>query len=389
MRQAVVIEPQCWGFEHAVFNAALLCTVQEAFPGARVHFMGESKHLSAVQEVLERSGGTTSLVCKPVIIPARSLTRQARLRADLACMHAMLQRIKALRADVLVASSLATTGVLALKMLLPILLPRTPTLAVVHSCLQEVLLKARPRPSWGYLLNLKTILSLPTPRSLRLVALGAGMLEALLAEAPNQRGKWIAIDLPYLWPKEVELRSPLEGGPIRFGHFGRGGRNFDMFQRLAEEVGAQYPKAEFWQIGFNSAGVPASSGQRVLGISKYPLSTGEYSRRAMEATYAVLTRDPEDYRLSASATFHDSLAYLKPIIGLKNPYVEYYARRIGDIGYFCDGYDEIRNAVMSIMHSFPHCRYRRQIENMKAGRRIFDPEIVASNLREAILRISN
>ena len=57
-------------------------------------------------------------------------------------------------------------------------------------------------------------------------------------------------------------------------------------------------------------------------------------------------------RLVASATFLDALSYVKPGIYLRNPYVEYYFEQMGDIGYLCDSYEEMREVVLAIL-SFP------------------------------------
>ena len=48
----VVCEPQCFDFEHAEFNAALLAAVTLAFPDARVLFVAEPAHLEWVRSAL-------------------------------------------------------------------------------------------------------------------------------------------------------------------------------------------------------------------------------------------------------------------------------------------------------------------------------------------------
>ena len=58
----ILCEPQCLGFEHASFNAALLQTVLAAFPAAKVVFMAEKAHLACVREKLAEATGSLDRV---------------------------------------------------------------------------------------------------------------------------------------------------------------------------------------------------------------------------------------------------------------------------------------------------------------------------------------
>ena len=58
--------------------------------------------------------------------------------------------------------------------------------------------------------------------------------------------------------------------------------------------------------------------------------------------------------------------------------------RMGDIGYLCDSYEEMRNIVLSILREFPLARYQQQCENIRRGRRIFEPQALAPRLRAIV-----
>jgi len=41
----IICEPQCIGFEHAEFNAALLSVIKHAFPDEEIMFVAEKEHI--------------------------------------------------------------------------------------------------------------------------------------------------------------------------------------------------------------------------------------------------------------------------------------------------------------------------------------------------------
>ena len=101
-------------------------------------------------------------------------------------------------------------------------------------------------------------------------------------------------------------------------------------------------------------------------------------------TYVVWTAKPDHYRLTASGTFLDAMAFLKPGIYLRNDYIEYYFERMGDIGYLCDSCDDMVSTVREILSEFPTVRYQRQVENIRKGRIIFEPQTLAPRLRDIV-----
>jgi hypothetical protein len=206
---------------------------------------------------------------------------------------------------------------------------------------------------------------------------------------PEAASRFMAFDLPYFVHPEVDVRR--SEAVIRFGHFGvarNHEKNFGLFARLAEEVQRQLdrPLVEFLAVGFAepSASRMTSPGTSVMGLSQTPLSSEEYARRAQSITYAVGLADPSHYRLVGSTSFLDALCYLKPGIYLRNPYIEHYFDRLGDIGYLCNSFDQVRDVVFSILREFPEDRYRQQSANILRGRRIFEPEAVAPRLRAIV-----
>jgi hypothetical protein len=217
------------------------------------------------------------------------------------------------------------------------------------------------------------------------LALGGSIYPSLDLLMPEAASHFRVLDPPYFMN---ETATAVDGDRhIRFGYFGVGRnaeRAFNQFVRLAQEIQRQpgRKRGEFLIVGHVQTGVgdPAIRPGVVEGASRTALPLDEYTRRARTVTYAVSLADSAHYRLVASASFLDALCYLKPGIYLRNAYVQYYFDRMGDIGYLCDSYDELRDVILAILQNFPEARYQQQCQNIRNGRLRFEPQAVAPRL---------
>lgn len=392
LEEIILCEPQCWGFEHVPFNAALLKTAVLAFPEAHITFVGEKKHIESVRSLLSRYAPcpASSIAWQPVSIPPRQAGGWWRLNQELLWARSVLRLATERKALVLIVTSIANTGLLTLKRLLRRRSRLVPALVIPHSILSSLEGPQFRRP-WNWLISMQQVLRWRHPSGLRYISLGASIHQCIKQGYPRLARHFRPLDHPYLWAKNSEALVPWSESPkvLRFGYFGAGYRSkgFETFRRLACRSREGHPQAEFVLVGF----VPkmekrysASDETCIQGLSHEPLTQEEYGSRATSLTYAAMPLDPKSYRLSASASFLDALSFVKPGIYIRNPYVEYYFERMGDIGYLCDSYEEMRDILFSILAEFPGPRYRRQQENILKGRRIFEPETLAPKLREII-----
>jgi len=389
----VISEPQCCGFEHVPFNAAFLGAVLLAYPEAAVVFMAEHEHLNGVRHMLGRYCGTAlqRVEWQVIDIPPRNMGGWRRLFQERTEIGGLLQCAKDRQARLLILTSITSTGLLALKLHLYRAQYPFPMVAVIHSVLGTVM--RLPRKPWKWLLNLRYVLRLPQTPALRYIALGDSIFGALEVAYPALARHFSVLDHPYFMDGETSAEDaisvPLD--KIRFGYMGVGhrGKGFSTFAHLAKEVREQTERAEFLLVGFLSSTADCADYPAVAGCSKEPLSAAEYKERAISLAYVVSVAKPENYRLVASASFLDALLYTKPGIYLRNPYVEHYFQQMGDIGYLCDTYDEVRETVLGLAKQFPTERYRKQCATIRQGRRLFTPDCVAMQLRKTLVPVSS
>jgi len=162
-------------------------------------------------------------------------------------------------------------------------------------------------------------------------------------------------------------------------------KGFDTFCRLAQDIEPLQDIAQFIMVGFYN-GPPNEKPvcPYIADIPVRPLDREEFDERMHKLSYVVWTAQPDHYRLTASATFLDALAFLKPGIYLRNDYIEYYFERMGDIGYLCDSLEEMVSIIREIISEFPIKRYYDQVENIRMGRAIFEPQTLAPRLQDIV-----
>jgi len=237
-------------------------------------------------------------------------------------------------------------------------------------------------------MGFKRVLALPHPRNLRLIVLGDSILSNVKKMLPRHISQWQSLDLGYLWPSQGSeaLCHPLPiDSPVCFGFLGISSKGFDVFCQLAQDIAPRPGNAAFIMVGFyNGPAQKKPICRYVPQIPDKPLSRKEFEDRLNRLSYVVWTAEPDHYRLSASATFLDALAFLKPGIYQRNDYIEYYFDRMGDIGYLCDSYEEMVAVIKAIILEFPIIRYQRQIENIRKGRIMFEPGTLAPRLRAIV-----
>lgn len=389
----VLYEPHHTGFSHSSFNAALLQTALCAYPEASVAFRGEGEHLGWVRAALEQHlGGAPARVnwVPTPVLPKNARTQDVLGPGKLAGYRRVYAEVMGdaqfAGAEVLLLCSASSLGLCVLKGLLRGRPAPVPVVGVFHEVLNRAA-RALSRNPVNWWFTLRRALGLPHPAGLRYVVLGPSIHAALSEALPWASRHFSSLDIPTLWTPLPEAHT--DGAPVRFGYLGAGWmkhRGFGLFCQLAADLGdlVDTGRCEFVLAGFvtQEPDMSAPGMRNITGLTQTPLSADEYRRRASSITYTVWPGQSEQYALRASASFADALCMGKPGLYLRAPYVESYCAQMGDIGFLCDGYEQMRDAAVSIATEFPTERYRQQRARVLRAARAFSPETLAPRLRE-------
>ena len=83
------------------------------------------------------------------------------------------------------------------------------------------------------------------------------------------------------------------------------------------------------------------------------------------ATYSIYTYSLNSYKLIASGAFLDAINFEKPMIAIKNDYMNYYFEKYGNLGYLCDSYEELKDRIIYLINNFPAKEYLEQVKNIQ------------------------
>lgn len=382
----LLIDPFCRGFEHATFNAAFIQTCLHAYPEDCCSFHGEASHVARVAELVRTFSPELQerITWKEIPLAEREwngwrqFSHVRRLvRSFLSLAHQDTRAI--------VFTAARELDLLALKLLLRANPLPVPLLAILHGVLRTSLLPARPKP-FSFFRGLRFDFRLPHPGGLRYLALGEPILAELKELVPRTVQHFRSIDLPYLWKVREPSPTPFADGRPLFGYLGvsdTGG--FETFLEVVDATRRAGVAADFRMVGHVSSPVQ----RKRLAELKVDASPGipsneEYFHRARTIDFALWTIRPQDYRLTASTSFLESLSLLKPGIHLRNPYFDYYFARMGNIGYLRETPDEIVRLIAELCSRNSLQEYTGQCRTILANRDIFSPAVVGSRLREII-----
>lgn len=381
----IICEPQCVGFEHAEFNAALVAAFREGFPSERVLFLAEKEHGGIVGDKLA-AHGVSGVEVEALAVPPRNCPARRRYPLEFALMRGIFARAADMGAAQLVFSSITAPGLMAVK--LNLALRRNMRCVVVsHGILEEAV--RRPlREVLRRPLMFRYALAAADSGRLRYLVLGEPLRDELLRHLPRLRESVWAIEHPYFF-RDAAVPSPCGTGPVRFGFLGVGAVNKGILNMSAVSAAVRSERGEggveFLLVGHpENAAIGASLDAAGVKMTSrdLPLARDAYESALASLHYALFPCDAGSYALRASGTFLDALSGGIPIVAVRTPFFSHYFERMGDIGYLCDGIEELKELVLSLAAGQQFDRHDRQRNAIVAGRELFSPASVGKSLAQ-------
>jgi hypothetical protein len=376
----VICEPQCVGFEHVEVNAALIAAMRCALPQEEILFLAEKEHLELVSGVLDDH--RVKIQSREIGVPPRFLDFRRLPRELLLCKN-VFDIAHSNAANKILFTSITSPTLISIKVLLRFF-NEIECVAIPHNILNTITKRPSLVPT-ETLFWFRFWLSFGNTKRLRYLVPSPYIKERLSILLPKI-GEFVrSVDLPYFFDAGKDSRH-LNRDPIRFGVFGAATRNkgADVFFALAQEILRSHVRfvPEFVLVGHivdkTIGGLQEDS--VIVGSSDLPLSREDFETRAKSVDYVLFFNRPDAYDLVVSGSLMDAFSYVRPIIALKQPLFEYYFETMGDIGYLCESYEEIKERILSILANKPNERYRVQQCNILNGREQFSPMVVSSQL---------
>jgi hypothetical protein len=382
----IACEPVCHGFEHALVNAAVLAVVAEAFPGQEILFLADQGHLGyvAADPIL---GARAGIAFESVALPARKSSIPERFKHELSTVTTLFETAEQREASLVVFTCISDETLRAIKGVIA-RFPRLKCVAVLHGVLASLLKRPSMFP-WKNRNTFRTWFLKQNSSQLTYILMGDSIERELVARFPAMSPYVVSIDLPYRFAQPGG-HEPFGDHTVTFGSLGviRKAKGSDAFLRLANEVAAsRYP----WKSRFICVGpVIDKKLRKLLGPAvtvpspDAPLSADDFAFHARQLDYAIFLHGFEAYTLTASGALFDAFSYLKPLIALRNPFFTSYFQKMGNIGYLCDSYEDIKRTIVRILDNPPVDEYMLQRQALLKGRELLQTDVLAATLRNKL-----
>jgi len=378
-------EPICIGFEHTMVNAAMLAVFKDAFPGEELLFTSEEGHLRLVEQdpdIVRREG----LTFQALSLPSRKMSSAERFDSGLRMVRALFSSAEDKKASLVVFTCIDGETLHAVKTLLGES-KGLRCVVVLHGILSSIVRSPSLFP-WKNRHLFRNWLLRENSDRLAYIVLGESIERELAARFPALSPHLVSIDLPYRFAAPEEY-VPFRDRTVSFGSLGvlRKVKGSHLFLRLAGEVAAA---RSAYRPRFVCVGPIVDKKLRKLVPSAVsipspdaPLPLETYASLTRELDYAVLLHGNETV-LQGSGVLFDAFSYLKPVIALKSPFFSEYFAKMGNIGYLCDDYADLKRLVLELLDHPPFDEYPLQQKTLLTGREQLKVQALAATLRRKL-----
>ena len=377
----LVCEPICRGFDHVIFNAALLETICMAYPSKPVHFYGEESHL---QQVRAHIGDQRSfnILWQPIELPPSYATLFSRLSMEFKLISHLLSVAEANTNNNIVLTNIRISILMAIKFFLKFVNRKALIQIIIHHRLNS-LNRIRSYNPFMRFTPFKIALTMGSNKKIQYIFLEESIRIRFQSILPSFKGNVAVLEHPVVPEQQGDHIMPF-AQPFRFGFLGRTIREkgFDSYLQLASEIKDKLPgRAEFHVIGFVPDG---QSKFEMNSLDVPPLQTPLDRKQyvyGLKRLHFVCLPYKDHYQLSPSGVLLDAVAFKKPLIASRLPIFEDLFHQYGDIGYLFDDEAELCDIIKKIMQEANAQRYMDQVINLKKLRLERHPRFLSDKYR--------
>lgn len=218
----------------------------------------------------------------------------------------------------------------------------------------------------------------------RYLVFGESIRKNMIAQGYVHESEIIAIDHPYNYEVQFSVQQQTMAATPVFGSVGVASPQknsqliFDLALRLKSLV--KQGKIVMKIVGALEAGVEEKANELVIyDKRKIFLERAEYEQRIMALDYILFFYDNSYYKFTASGAFFDTVKFEKPVIALRNDYLDHYFEKLGNIGYLCNNLDEMAAHVSEIAQGRRLPEYEAQKRQMQRAKETLSVATIGSD----------
>ncbi|WP_207536420.1 hypothetical protein [Desertivirga arenae] len=201
-------------------------------------------------------------------------------------------------------------------------------------------------------------------RNLKFLILNEEVANSVTNEKFLNERQIISIDHPYIF-EVIPEKSPIDGGPIVFGHLGvaKLSKRSHLFFKLAESMKEEIELGivKFIVVGRVLAEMmPFLNNYVEYSTSNKLLDRDEYIKQARDIDYSVFLYDDKSYGFTSSGAIMDALAFEKPILSIQLGIFNTIFGKDCPPGYVYNNFEEMNISIRSVidMHKANYTTFR-------------------------------
>ena len=368
--------------DHSEINAANIAIILKEFPNEIIHFFSGEKHYKTICTILKKHNVSLENLIHHNIIPYNTFVRDYNMIFSDLKIIKKIYNFAQLHKQRKIIFFYTSTFLLFYLKIYCCFYNKIEVTACIHGDLERIDLIQYAKSFkknqiimflYALIFGLRIPLETPTPKNLKYITWGESIKENTLKIIPKISSSLKVIQHPYLFNMDYEnLLS----------------NNFDIINFTVVGLTSPRKNQPYLKNLINCLKNIQTNNFRIMfagkvldkdfinelqlidfvykkTLSNKPISQDLRNETLNKATYTLLTYNLNSYKLIASGAFMDCINYEKPIITIKNDFVEYYFKKYGNIGYMLNSYEELESLVISIIKDFSITKYIEQVNNIK------------------------
>jgi glycosyltransferase involved in cell wall biosynthesis len=386
-------------YVHISFNSSFLHTLAYAFPDSHLNIYGYQSHIDFLSKEVDTS--FASFFCfSELQIKNKSSKLLSRFLSLFVWIKEVIQIFRTNKIDKLIFLDIGRYQLYIIKilMLLKIISKKSKIFIIAHDTFEPLI--------WNNVaikrfLNLTFCWSPTFKNNFCYIVLSKHIEDYINTHHPTINLEIQSLDHP-AYTKYVSKKQNISydnininpyfqdeiGRHINFAFIGTPQKGIDEFIQVANNVKENMmvsQKIQFFLAGYLGENLSSTKAFNVLtNPSIEPIGYDKYLGILSESHYVLWFAFHNPYQLRASGTIVEAIQLEKPMICLKNPLVNHYFQRFGNIGYCCDSLDEISKLIIEFSKNFPLEEYRSQIVNLRSAKNCFAPKYIAKELKKIV-----
>jgi len=382
----IVCEPECLNNAHEEVNSAFIAGLTGAYPGEKIVFFAEEGQIKSIRNALTRNGIDISKIDFRVSkIPPHPLDNGRKFFEYVKFFKPVFKFAKDNDVTKFFLLSVNSYNLYAVKYL-KIFYKNIKFAITIHGILETIKIKPNWKKIvkfWELIFMFRYPLQFGKNKNIRYIVLSPSIKENACAVLPKMSDFIQSVHHPYIF-KVVKEYSPFKNKVITFGTTGalfesKGAFVFaDMVSDLNKLFGKE--KVKFIAIGRLDKKEDFPENLYVPAENRR-LEREEMSKYAEDVDYFLFFYPMDSYQYMASGAFFDCFSYGKPVVALKNTFIEYYFKMLGNIGFLCENYEDMKEKLSELIKNQSVGLYNEQKNNIISGRKKIGIKHLESELK--------